>query len=46
MTQKTIHISFPQGENDLYHEIMQESEATLIPVATIVRRDLKKARRK
>ena len=46
MKHNTLHISFPIGETDLYHEIMQEHEATLIPVATIVRRDLKKARRK
>ena len=42
MAQKTLHISFPDEEIDLYNEIMRESSLTYVPVASVCRRHLKK----
>ena len=42
MSQRTLHISFPEEEIDLYNEIMRESSLTYSPVASVCRRHLKK----
>ena len=42
MAQKTLHISFPDEEIDLYNEIMRESSLTYSPVASVCRRHLRK----
>ena len=42
MKQKTLHISFPDEDMDLYNEIMRESALTYSPVASVCRRHIKK----
>ena len=42
MAQKTLHISFPDEELDLYNEIMRESSLTYSPVASVCRRHIRK----
>ena len=42
MKQRTLHISFPDEEIDLYNEIMRESALTYSPVASICRRHIRK----
>ena len=41
--QRTLHISFPEGEVDLYNEIMRESALTYSPVASVARRHIRKS---
>ena len=41
--QRTLHISFPEGEADLYNEIMRESALTYSPVASVARRHIRKS---
>lgn len=41
MKQQTIHVSFPQEETALYHELMRESSLTYIPLATLCRQRIK-----
>lgn len=41
MTQKTLHISFPEEEISLYNEIKRQSSVKLIPLSTLVRFYLK-----
>ena len=43
MAQKTLHISFPDEEIDLYNEIMRESSLTYSPVASVCRRHIRKS---
>ena len=42
MSQRTLHISFPDEEIDLYNEIMRESTLNHSPVASVCRRHIKK----
>ena len=41
--QRTLHISFPEGEIDLYNELMRESALTYSPVASVCRRHMRKS---
>tara|TARA_A100000172_G_scaffold71699_1_gene52448 strand:+ start:75 stop:254 length:180 start_codon:yes stop_codon:yes gene_type:complete len=41
-SQRTLHISFPDNEVDLYNELMRESALTYSPIASVCRRHLKR----
>ena len=41
--QRTLHISFPEGEIDLYNELMRESALPYSPVASVCRRHMRKS---
>ena len=41
-SQRTLHISFPDNEVDLYNELMRESALTYSPVASVCRRHMRK----
>ena len=45
MKQKSIHISFPSQDADLYNELMRESTLQLIPTSTLIRFYLRKGRK-
>ena len=41
-SQRTLHISFPENEVDLYNELMRESALTYSPIASVCRRRMRK----
>jgi len=41
--QRTIHISFPEEETDLYNHIQKESALTYSPIASVCRRHIRKS---
>lgn len=41
-SQRTLHISFPDNEVDLYNELMRESALTYSPIASVCRRHMRK----
>ena len=41
-SQRTLHISFPDTEIDLYNQLMRESALTYSPVASVCRRHMKR----
>lgn len=45
MKQKSIHISFPLQDADLYNELMRESTLRLIPASTLIRFYLRKGKK-
>lgn len=45
MKQKSIHVSFPLQDADLYNELMRESTLRLIPASTLIRFYLRKGRK-
>lgn len=45
MKQKSIHISFPLQDCDLYNELMRESTLRLIPASTLIRFYLRKGKK-
>lgn len=45
MKQKSIHISFPSQDADLYNELMRESNLRLIPASTLIRFYLRKGKK-
>ena len=42
-SQRTLHISFPEKDYDLYNELMRESALTYSPVASVARRHIRKS---
>jgi len=36
-TQKTLHISFNQNDEDMYFDIMRQSSRNLVPISSLVR---------
>ena len=42
MAQKTLHISFPDEDLDLYNEIIREHSLTYSPIASVCRRYIRK----
>ena len=42
-SQRTLHISFPEKDYDLYNELMRESALTYSPVASVCRRHMRKS---
>ena len=45
MKQKSINISFPLQDADLYNELMRESTLRLIPASTLIRFYLRKGKK-
>jgi len=45
MKQKSIHISFPSQDADLYNELIRESTLRLIPASTLIRFYLKNGKK-
>jgi len=45
MKQKSIHISFPSQDADLYNELIRESTLRLIPASTLIRFYLRKGKK-
>ena len=41
-SQRTLHISFPEKDYDLYNELMRESALTYSPIASVCRRRMRK----
>ena len=41
-SQRTLHISFPEKDYDLYNELMRESALTYYPIAYFCRRHMRK----
>ena len=41
-SQRTLHISFPESDYDLYNELMRESALTYSPIASVCRRHMRK----
>ena len=41
-SQRTLHISFPESDYDLYNELMRESALTYSPIASVCRRRMRK----
>lgn len=42
-SQRTLHISFPEKDYDLYNELMRESALTYSPIASVCRRHMRKS---
>lgn len=41
MRQRTIHISFPKDDIDLFNELMRESSLSYVPASALIRNYLK-----